>query len=425
MQTNFDDDNNNNTSSATRTRPFTVRGKRNQHKTYTFVNFSSARQGPTLFQTAAATLAEKQALYDRLVQAHQDTTIRVHEAAARGEYILGVTTADIPIHFLTVDNAWAREKLVDWNHVADMAMNFRPKSLAVPSVAVRRVYDDNGELVDIIFSLTDGVHRTTTLKERGFTHVTVSVQLVSTIREEAEISSDCNYNRRSHSGYDILKNRLSSEEERAADMARFLAAHGFAVARPRVKDWPHISATPTIEKIMRRYGETTLGRVLSLFADPENAHWFGNDASLRADMLAGWALYVHEFERPGFIHSAMTSHLMRSTTPTLIVNLAEQITKPLASAAFNREMCASAKDLGSEDGRAVKVCTALVRQVSELFKPSKRPKTAYTTKFKTLFDLYYSADLDRESAVFNALTACARRGLPHYWTSDKNGGLTR
>lgn len=427
-ETNINDFDNNDDDGevAVKTRAFTVKGKRNPHKTYTFNNFSSARDSKDLFRTTPVSLEDKKELYDQLVLLHESTTLRVETAARRNEFILGISVAEIPIHYLTVDDAWARSKLVDWNHVADMAMDFHPKSVSIPSVAVRCEYDDEGNLSDIIFSLTDGVHRTTTLKELGYTQVLVSVQLVDSVREEAEISSDCNYGRRAHAGIDILKNRISSEEERALALKQFIESRGFVISmKLGTKSWPEIGAIPTVEKILRRYGEDTLARVLDLFSDPQFSHWFGNSATLRADMLAGWALYVHEFERTGFIHSAMTEHMLQNTTPVLIENLAEQINKPIASAVFNREMCPNAKDLGSEDGRAVKVCTALVRQVSELFKPSKRPKTNFSSKFKTAFELFYSTSPDRDSALSGVRSACSRKGLPDYWWSRKNSDLTR
>jgi hypothetical protein len=423
---NDDDNNDNNENGSVKTRAFTVKGKRNPHKTYTFNNFSSARDGKDLFRTTPVSLEDKKALYDSLVLLHEATELRVESAASRGEVILGISVAEIPINYLTVDDAWARSKLVDWNHVADMAMDFHPKSVSIPSVAARCEYDDDGNLSDVIFSLTDGVHRTTTLQEKGYTHVLVSVQLVDSVREEAEISSDCNYGRRAHAGIDILKNRISSEEERALALKQFIEARGFVISmKLGTKSWPEIGAIPTVEKILRRYGEDTLARVLDLFSNPTFAHWFGNSATLRADMLAGWALYIHEFERTGFIHSAMTEHLLQNTTPVLIENLAEQINKPIASAVFNREMCPNAKDLNSEDGRGVKVCTALVRQVSELFKPSKRPKTNFLSKFKTAFDLFYSVEPNRNSELASVRNSCSRKGMPDYWLLRKNSGLTR
>jgi len=407
-------------------RAFTVHGKRNPHKKYTFKNFDSARQGKLLFQTTEATLAEKRELYDEILMLHEDSQRDVARMQQQGIKLLDIPTHMIPINMLTVDDAWARNRLVDWNHVADIAMDFHPKSMSLPSVSVRCIYDQRQELIDIIFSLPDGVHRTVAAQELGYTHIKASVQIVENVREEAEISSDCNYGRRSHSISDILKNRLTSEEERLLALKELVEAHGFSLAlRVGIKPWPEIGAVPTLERIVRRYGVEVLQRVFELLGDEQFTHWHGNASSLRADMIAGLALYIEEFERPGFIHSNMTAHMLHNTTPTLIENLAAPITKPIASEVFNRVMCPAAKDLGSEDGRAVKTCTALVKQVAELFKDRNKPKTDYLPRFKSLFELFYADANTRAEHITGHRKFCSNKGMPDYWWQKKNNGLTR
>lgn len=407
-------------------RAFTVHGKRNAHKKYTFQNFDSARQGKLLFQRTTTTLAEKIELRDEIVMMLEDAQQESERLEQRGIKLLDTPTYMIPINVLTVDDAWARSRLVDWNHVADIVMDFHPNSMTSPSVSIRSVYDERQELIDIIFSIPDGVHRTVSAQELGYTHIKANVKIVDTVREEAEISSDCNYGRRSHSITDILKNRLTSEEERLLALKELVEAHGFSLAlRVGTKPWPEIGAVPTLERIIKRYGVDVLQRVFELLSNEQFTHWHGNAASLRADMIAGLALYVEEFERPGFIHSNMTAHMLRNTTPTLIENLAAPVTKPIASEVFNRVMCPAAKDLGSEDGRAVKTCTALVKQVAELFKDRNKPKTDYLPRFKALFELFYTDLNTRAEYIVSHRKFCSSKGMPDYWWQKKNNGLTR
>jgi len=179
------------------------------------------------------------------------------------------------------------------------------------------------------------------------------------------------------------------------------------------------------KRIVKKYGTDVLTRILELLSNEKFTHWFGNTSSLRADMIGGLALYIHEFERPGFIHSAMTEHMLHNTTPTLIENLAAPITKPIASEVFNRVMCPAAKDLGSEDGRAVKTCTALVKQVAELFKERNKPQTDYLPRFKAAFELFYTDADTREAHIIGIRKFCSNKGLPDYWWAKKNNGLTR
>jgi hypothetical protein len=420
-------DNNSNAASDTKHRPFTVHGKRNIDQKYTFKTFTSARQGKDLFQKTTMPLAKKKELYEELKMLHEDAQHRVERMKRQGRKLLEIPTFSVPIEALEVDDAWARDKLVDWNHVADIAMDFHEKSVAVPSCSVRCIYDQRQELIDIIFGVPDGVHRTTAAMELGYTDITMSVQFVDSVREEAVISNNCNYRRRAHAGSDILKNRLTAEENRILALKTLVEAHGFKLSM-RVggsKSGTEIGAIPTMEKLVRKYGVETFTRVLELFSNPQFTHWHGSPATLIADMFAGLALYIQEFERPGFIHSNMTAHMFCNTTPKLITDLAAGITKPIASVVFNREVCPNAKDLGSEDGRAYRYCAAMVRQVEELFKERNKPQTDYLSRFKSSFDLFDSASDRRMVDLMSNRKFCASKGMPDYWWSKKEGDLTR
>lgn len=408
-------------------RPFTVHGKRNINRKYTFKTFTSARQGKDLFQTTDLTLAEKKMWYDKVVLAHEESRLEVERMKQLGENLLDIPTFRLPIKIFTVNDLWSRDKLVDWNHTADLAMDFHPKSLAVPSVSIRCIYDERQELIDIIFSLPDGVHRITAAMELGYTMLKVSVQLVTSIREEAEISNDCNYGRRSHAGADILKNRMTAEEERILALKALVEDYGFKLSM-RVggtKSGNEIGAVPTLEKLLRKYGVEVLTRALELFSNPQFTHWHDSPATLTADMFSGLALYIHEFERPGFIHSNMTTHMFCNTTPKLITDLAEVVSKATASAVFNREVCPNARNLGSEDGRAYRHATAMIKQVEELFKERYKPRTNYLPRFKTAYDLFVSTSDKRMADLMSARKFCVNRGMPDYWWSKKHGDLTR
>lgn len=417
----------NNDGNDTKHRPFTVHGKRNINQKYTFKTFTSARQGKDLFQTTPLTLAEKVALFNKVTLAFEECQRKVAQAELRGEKLLCVPTVELPLNALTVNKLWARDKLVDFNHIADITMYFRAKSLAITMVSVRRIYDEAGNLIDIIFSLPDGVHRGTALLELGYTHLTVSAWVVNSVREEAEISNDCNYGRRSHAGADILKNRMTAEEERILALKALVENHGFKLSM-RVggtKSGNEIGAVPTLEKLLRKYGVDVLTRALELFSNPQFTHWHNSPATLTADMFSGLALYIHEFERPGFIHSNMTTHMFCNTTPKLITDLADDISKATASTVFNREVCPNARNLGSEDGRTYRHATAMIKQVEELFKERYKPRTNYLPRFKTAYDLFVSTSDKRMADLMSARKFCVGRGMPDYWWTKKHGGLTR
>ena len=164
---------------AASVKPFTVKTKKTKVP-YTFKNFTSARQGKDLFGESTGTLEEKSRLFDevefRLEELKEELqSLREKQGiAANG----GTDVFLIPIDFLTVDDEWCRDKLVDWNHVAEIANNFRPGSLSLPTVTLRKIFSPTGKLLEIIISLTDGVHRTVSLKELGFTHIRALVRVL-------------------------------------------------------------------------------------------------------------------------------------------------------------------------------------------------------------------------------------------------------
>lgn len=406
---------------ATKRKPFTVK-TRNTKVPYTFKNFTSARQGKDIFSASEATLEEKIALFDA-VQAHlramneELQALREKGIVANG----GPDTFLVPVRFLTVNDMWCRNKLVDWNHVAEIANSFREKSFLPPLVTLRKVFSAAGKLIDIVISLPDGVHRTTAFREIGGTHLRALVQIVDDVVDEAQIYSDNNYNRRSHNGLDLLKVNYALSDAEVVAIHDIISDYGFEFPETSKSPWPKIVAIRAVIKSYRSYGEDVLRRVLWLLSRKEFKHWYGNKNSVSGDFIAGLSRYVAEFERPGYIHSSLTEHVMATNTPEFIE---EQIGERLTAGAMTQIMNSPVTvSRTSEQSRNVIICCSMVTLVSEMFKPAKaamRPAN-YHPKFRDALDTFYDTSKDARDKA-DAISAIrrffAKRKQPDCWSTE-------
>lgn len=410
-------------------RPFTVLTKSTKEK-YTFKNFTSARQSTDMFATSEGSLQEKSELYDTVAYELEE----LKEALATLEKEQGIKTnggtiiALVPINFITVDEKWCRGRKVDWNHVAQIVVDYNEGSLSLPKITFRKVFAANGKLQDVIISLTDGVHRTIALRELGRTHVRANVLIVDSVKDEAEIYSDENYNRRAHAKRDIYRARLAEGDERLLKIVALVEHYGLKISThgPSRCARGEISAIQTLETLYYRYGAEVLGRVLELLNDPAYPEWHGCQEAVTADALAGWCMFIDTFERPGFIHSNMITHLMKTTTPGLIANVAESLSKQTCEELMGKPVCPGALRFTTQESRFVRSCCSIVKAIKELFKPARRPATDFSPKFKEAFDLYYDKENPNKAAdILHLRRFFAKKKMPDHWFAKTNSDIVR
>lgn len=420
-------------SQPTGTRPFSVK-TRNSKQKYTFKNFTSARQGADLFTESEGSLQEKSDLFDKVaydLEVMKDELERLrkdHGIIANGE----TSIALVPINFITVDPEWCRQKKVDWNHVAEIVVNFRPGSLSLPTITFRKIFTPAGKLQDVVISLTDGVHRTVSLRELGYTHVRALVQVVEEMCDEAQIYSDSNYNRRAHAKRDIFRARIAKGDEALMEIVKLVEKYGFKFsthAGTKVA-WPELGCIQTVEKLYYKYGPEVLSRVLELLSDPAFPEWHGKAETLRGDMLAGWCMYIDRFERPGFVHSNMTVHLLKNTTAGIVAEMAANgskfgVSRPECDEIMNERVCPNSLNMTSEEGRAVKTCCAIMKKLKEFFKPSRRPADDFSPKFKEALELFYSRGEHRMAELMHLRRFFAKKKMADYWFAKTNSDIVR
>jgi hypothetical protein len=193
-------------------RTFTAKARKSG-KLYTFKRVKSARSGQKFFDgPRGGTLEERSRLFDETAYRMEELREKLQECANHGVHLTaGTVEAIIPISWLSLDEKGCRGIKINWNHVAEIITTFSEKSLDLPKVTMRKVFDPaTGQLSGVVIALTDGVHRTVSLFELGDTHVRVMVTLVDDVADEAQIYSDCNYNRRAHGRH----HRVSSPRRR-------------------------------------------------------------------------------------------------------------------------------------------------------------------------------------------------------------------
>lgn len=390
-------------------RPFTVKTKKSKVP-YTFKRFISNAVSRTMFFKFEGSLAERSKLFDDVAYRREELKEQLVECAKQGVHVTGGTVeAVIPIDWVTIDPAWCRTKPVDWNHVAEITVNFDENSLDLPTVTMRKIFDPLGRLLGVVMSLTDGVHRTCSLYERGDTHIRAMVTIVNTVAEEAQIYSNRNYGRRTHSRHDVVKALITAKDPKVMELARIIGDYGFKLQDPEKtgsKCAPaEIDGVKGLIACFDRFGETVLRRVMKLLGDPRFPLWQFNVTALAPDFLTALCRYVTELERPGYIHTDITHHVFLTMTPETLARSAknstsaDRIGKLLGYQPFKNGVISN-----SENTRSLQILGELIATARELYKPSKRPAW-FHNKYKSALDVYYNTHMSpqEKATAVNAI----------------------
>jgi hypothetical protein len=405
------------------TRAFTVKSKKSGQP-YTFKRIRSAKTGQKMFFTGrSGSLEERSRLYDDTAYRMEELRENLQECAKQGIHVTAATVeAVIPIDWLTLDKSWCRGKPIDFNHVAEILTKFSVNSLDLPRVTMRKVFDPaTGQLLGVVFSLTDGVHRTVSLFELGDTHIRAMVTIVNEVADEAQIYSDCNYGRRAHARQDVVRALVTAKDPKIEEIRAIIGDYGFKIQDPDKPGKcvpPEINSVKTLISCFDRFGEMVLRRVMQLLNDARYPFWRLNPLALSGDFLTALCRYVDEFERPGYIHTDMTHHLFETMTPETIramgltLTQTAQIADILGYQPFRNNVMPS-----SESGRIVQVLASMILSVRNFYKPKFRPAN-FHPKFKSALDVYYNKAIspaDRADAINAIRRQLARVKLADGW----------
>jgi hypothetical protein len=122
----------------------------------------------------------------------------------------------------------------------------------------------------------------------------------------------------------------------------------------------------------------------------------------------------------------MIYHLLKTTPPGLIANVADTISKPACEELMGMSVCPGSRNFNTQEARFVKNCCSILQAIKELFKPARRPTTDFSPKFKEAFDLYYDKKNPHQaSEILHLRKFFAKKKLADHWFAKTNSDIVR
>lgn len=295
----------------------------------------------------------------------------------------------LPIKCLQADPEIARENLIDWPHVADIAQDIELDALGNPVVHVRRVVNSNGEFVRWAFTILDWTHRCVWAIDEGNNHVECTVRIVNDVAESARVMRKINRDVRQMNTVDVMRSRVVGEDPKIIALIKILDEYGFK---------PQTSATRTIikhgtigltklEKIYDQFGEDVVYRVLDWLSTAQFTGWNTQATACSPDVIHGLAMLAAA-EKNGFVHTQLISAVLTTNSPESIVNQANnELSMRQAEDLFGGPVSGK-----SEEGRAKRIFCVMLKQAQLRLKNGRlRLKSPHIGTFKRLMGSYYKA----------------------------------
>ena len=294
--------------------------------------------------------------------------------------------AFLPIAALRADPKFSRENLIDWPHIADIGAEFNENAYGRVVVHARRVVDKNNKFLYYSFTIIDATHRIVLAVDKGFTHVSCAVAIVSDVAESARIMSAINGRTRKMNPTDTMRTRRVGQDETIKKLGKILDEYSFEGKESTKPAHDHgIVSLPKLEKIYRQYGEDVVYRVLDLLTTSRFMGWSSQPNACIPDMLHGLAMVV-QAEKVGFMPTAVLTHILETNSPDSIINQKEN---ELSTRAAEDIYGSPVSDV-SEEGRAKRIFCVFMKQLELRLKAGKlQMKHPHLEDFRYLRNAYY------------------------------------
>lgn len=295
----------------------------------------------------------------------------------------------LPIRCLQADPEIARENLIDWPHVADIAHDIQLDALGNPVVHVRRIVDEAGKFVRWAFTILDWTHRYVWAVDEGNNHVECTVRIVDSVAESARVMHSINGNVRRQCVIDKMRNRVTGENPRIMTLINILDEYGFK---------PQTSGTRTIlkhgtlgltklEKIYLQFGEDIVYRVLDWLSTATYVGWDSQATACSPDIVHGLALLALA-EKNGFVHTQLIAAVLATNSPESVENQANNE----LSMRQAEDLYGSTVSGKSEEGRAKRIFCVFLKQIQQRLGTGRlRLKSPHVGTFRALMNGYYKA----------------------------------
>lgn len=295
----------------------------------------------------------------------------------------------LPLACLQANPEIARENLIDWAHVADIAQDINPDALGYPTVHVRRILDAHGKFLRWEFTLLDWTHRYVWAVDEGHTHLECIVRIVDDISESARVMHLINRRQRRQNVIDAMRNRVVGENPKIMALIKILDKYGFK---------PQTTCTRTIlkhgtlgltklEKIYDQFGEDIVYRILDWLSNSRYVGWDTQASACSPDIVHGLA-FLAAAEKNGFVHTQLVDAVLATNSPESVINQANnELSTRQAEDLYGAPVSGK-----SEEGRAKRIFCVLLKQVQQRLGSGRlRLKSPHIGTFKALMNSYYKA----------------------------------
>jgi hypothetical protein len=295
----------------------------------------------------------------------------------------------LPIKCLQANPQIARENLIDWQHVADIAQEINLDALGYPTVHARRILDDHGKFLRWEFTLLDWTHRYVWAFDEGHTHLECVVRIVEDIAESACTMHYINRNVRRQNVIDAMRNRVVGENPKIVRLIKILDEYGF---KPQTSNARSVLTHGTIgltklEKLYDQFGEDVVYRILDWLSTAKYVGWDAQATACSPDILHGLALLAAA-ERAGFVHTQLIDAVLTANSPESVIN---QSNNEL-SMRDAQDLYGAPVSSKSEEGRAKRIFCVFLKQAKERLGNGRlRLKSPHVSTFKSLMNNYHKS----------------------------------
>lgn len=274
---------------------------------------------------------------DRIAMYEHIKSLLEARASADSDIIdTGTVTVAIPWTMLDFPQGGVgREIRIKRGHVGHIVQHYRKSSWAVPVVAMRPVYDDENNLVTVLFEVTDGYHRRTIALERAYSScpeelrtgknprkLEVSVSEVESIKDSALSFTDNNAGSVPVTRDDSWRNMSRAELPEVVATNRLAAEYGLDASAPMgTRGWPRCHGKIIMHMCNITFGggpyafpwmkEKDVRVALRFITDPDCVGVYRNTEAInKQNFFAGLCHFIAYYYRPGYVHDIGLRHLL-------------------------------------------------------------------------------------------------------------------
>lgn len=292
-----------------------------------------------------------------------------------------------------------REKRTNNGHVGAILSEFHGASANPIRVAALVTRDENGEVVDVLFYMTNGNHSSKMFIERAYMNNPDAINdkgnakllpvVVTEVASEAEIAKAfVNINHRGvrrMDPKDVWRNMVAEQDPHAVYAVNLAAEYNIDARNTKHARGQNVMSNGAIvDKLIRGplygvalFNEAVARRTLELLSNPAHVGVYHVKDALKPQWVGALASLVALMERPGFIHAAGLRHML--SQPTFIQDALRQ-SKTVSVEDFANLFClnvqrrSAGNDTREENARYLKLAAGMVKVYRTFVRPTQNTR---------------------------------------------------